>query len=92
MDLVLTPNGENSSLRNPMADLDGKPVLGDNQEKNVNPERLPSLECDESPSDDESDSDSSDQRWETESLYEDVLQFVRDEQLDQGMIAQSAYF
>jgi hypothetical protein len=85
MDLISAPSGENSSLTKPVVSLGVvDAVSAAEQEKIISTDGLSSFEGDETPSEGDVDSDNSDDPWETESLYEDALQIVRDDQLQGG--------
>ena len=79
MDLISAPSGENSSRTKHLGVVDAVPA-----EQKIITDGASSFEDDETLSEDDVDSDNSDDRWETESLYEDALQIVRDDQLQGG--------
>lgn len=54
-------------------------------ETSLGSDQLANLKEEESVSDSEVDTDGSDLEWDNESLFEDVIQSVRDEQLATGM-------
>lgn len=83
MDLVPTPSGTDSSLKSPVVQVD---VVSANVQATVDAEKPVGLEDESSQSEYETDNDGSGDEWETESLYEDAIQFVRDEQLREGGI------
>lgn len=97
MDLVPAPNGETSSLKSEVEAAHtshtmaaGGEVVECNGDANgtgngtVNPTNVVDLVEEASHSEHEADSDDSEDPWETQSLYEDTLQIVRDEQLRDG--------
>ncbi|KAI9932934.1 NAD-dependent histone deacetylase sir2 [Aspergillus wentii] len=86
MDLVPAPSGESSSLKNPVVeveaiDMASAEVEGNN---NIKAENTVAVEEEVSQSEYETDSNESGDEWETQSLYEDAIQVLRDEQLRDG--------
>jgi NAD-dependent histone deacetylase SIR2 len=82
MDLISAPSGENSSRTKPVVNLGVVDAVS--AEQKIITDGASSFEDDETLSEDDVDSDNSDDPWETESLYEDALQIVRDDQLQGG--------
>ncbi|KAI9371457.1 hypothetical protein BJX61DRAFT_534770 [Aspergillus egyptiacus] len=83
MDLVSAPRGESPSLKSPEADVEAAEVKhAVATEKAVAVEEKPQT----SQSEYETDSDGAEDDWETQSLYEDAIQMLRDEQLRDGSI------
>lgn len=86
MDLVPAPGGESSSLKTPVVEPEVAVMASGDQEQEhaVHPEETRPEDEIASHSEPDTDSEASGEEWETESLYEDSLQFVRDEQLRAG--------
>lgn len=83
MDPLPAPRGEPSSLDSlQKSELDAAHVH-DIDESNLT-ETVVAVENDMSHSEYESDSDVSGDEWETQSLYEDAIQVLRDDQLRDG--------
>lgn len=80
MDLVSAPGGESSSLKPPVIEPEVADMASGDQE---HPETRPE-EDNASTSESDAHSEASGEGWETESLYEDYMQMVRDEQLRDG--------
>ncbi|KAL4959664.1 uncharacterized protein BDV14DRAFT_193615 [Aspergillus stella-maris] len=80
MDLVSAPRGESPPLKTPLVEVEAAEVAP--SENAVAVEEKGSL----SQSEYETDSEGSNDEWETESLYEDAIQMIRDEQLRDGSI------
>ena len=78
MDLVSAPRGESPSLKTPLVEVEAAEVAP--TENAVAVEEKGSL----SQSEYETDSEGLNDEWETESLYEDAVQMIRDEQLRDG--------
>jgi len=85
MDLVSAPGGESSSLKTPVVEPEVADMASGDQElkRAVHPETRPEGD-NTSHSEPDTDSEASGEEWETESLYEDSLQIVQDEQLRDG--------
>ncbi|KAJ9224405.1 hypothetical protein DTO169C6_3236 [Paecilomyces variotii] len=86
MDLVSAPGGESSSLKTPVVEPEVADMASGDQElkRAVHPETRPEGD-NTSHSEPDTDSEASGEEWETESLYEDSLQIVQDEQLRDGV-------
>lgn len=78
MDLVPAPRGESPPLKTPLVEVETAKV-----ESGLPPENAAAVEEKGSNpvSEYETDSDGLDDEWETQSLYEDAIQMIRDEQL-----------
>lgn len=89
MDPLPAPRGEPSSLDSLQEiELDAAPIASsadvhDAHESNLT-ETVVAVENDMSHSEYETDSDASGDEWETQSLYEDAIQVLRDDQLRDG--------
>lgn len=93
MDLAPAPSGESSSLKEPVIEVEAVDMTSTETEETMNPvtaeqeEDLAKKEDEEDQkllSEYETDSEAGSDEWETQSLYEDALQFVRDDQLRDG--------
>ncbi|KAL2837908.1 hypothetical protein BJY01DRAFT_237669 [Aspergillus pseudoustus] len=83
MDLVSAPRGESSPLKSPQVEVEAAEVEGAiATEKALAIEEKGAI----SQSEYETDSDGLEDEWETQSLYEDAIQVLRDEQLRDGSI------
>jgi hypothetical protein len=82
MDLAPAPNGE-SPLKNPVVEVEAVDMASAEVEGGMATENPLALEGEGSASEYESDSGDSED-WETQSLYEDAIQVLRDEQLRDG--------
>ncbi|KAL4787258.1 hypothetical protein BJX76DRAFT_345739 [Aspergillus varians] len=82
MDLVSAPRGESPSLKTPLVEVEAAEVEGTPAENAVAREEKGSI----SQSEYETDSDGLEDEWETQSLYEDSIQMLRDDQLRDGTI------
>ncbi|KAF7592760.1 NAD-dependent histone deacetylase sir2 [Aspergillus hancockii] len=85
MDLIPAPGGENSSLKNPVVEVEAVDMTSAEVEGTVAPENQFSAQGNMSPSEDETDSGDSDDEWDNQSLYEGAIQNLRDEQLREGV-------
>ena len=83
MDPLPAPRGETSSLQRTEVDAVQMASSADVHEANLT-ETVVAVENDVSQSEYESDSDASGDEWETQSLYEDAIQVLRDDQLRDG--------
>lgn len=83
MDPVPAPRGEPSSLQETMDAVDIA-SSADVDEANLTMEPMVAVEKEVSQSEYETDSDASGDEWETQSLYEDAIQVLRDDQLRDG--------
>ncbi|OGM49058.1 NAD-dependent histone deacetylase SIR2 [Aspergillus bombycis] len=86
MDLVPAPGGESSSLKNPVVEVEAVDMTSAEVEETVATENPVSAQGNISPSEEDSDSGESGDEWETQSLYEDAIQVLRDEQLREGVV------
>lgn len=81
MDLAPAPNGEGSTLKQPvMASAEVERTTNNT----MTVEEIEELQRKEGEDEEESDSDVGSDDWESLSLYEDALELVRDEQLRDG--------
>ncbi|GAB1203983.1 hypothetical protein APSETT445_002631 [Aspergillus pseudonomiae] len=85
MDLIPAPGGESSSLKNPVVEVEAVDMTSAEVEGTVATENPLSAQGNVSPSEEDSDSGESGDEWETQSLYEDAIQVLRDEQLREGV-------
>ncbi|KAL3476340.1 SIR2-domain-containing protein [Aspergillus californicus] len=81
MDLVSAPRGESPPLKSPLVEVDPAEVEGP-----VATEDGLAMEGLVSVSQSEYETDSEGEDWETQSLYEDAIQMIRDDQLRDGSI------
>ena len=88
MDLAPAPNGEGSTLKQPVIEVGTMASAEFEQTTNHNGtmtvEEIEELQRKEGEDEEESDSDVGSDDWESLSLYEDALELVRDEQLRDG--------
>ncbi|KAL4773053.1 hypothetical protein BDW60DRAFT_216246 [Aspergillus nidulans var. acristatus] len=82
MDLASAPRGESPPLKAPLVEIEAAEVERSLPQENAAAEEKGS----NSQSEYESDSDALDDEWETQSLYEDAIQMIRDDQLRDGTI------
>ncbi|KAJ0420138.1 hypothetical protein BJY00DRAFT_301754 [Aspergillus carlsbadensis] len=82
MDLVSAPRGESPPLKSPLVEVEAAEVEGALATENA----LTGEKGTISQSEYETDSDGLEDEWETQSLYEDAIQVLRDEQLRDGSI------
>jgi hypothetical protein len=80
MDLVSAPRGESPPLKSPLVEVEAAEV----EEALVTENALTGEKGAISQSEYETDSDGLEDEWETQSLYEDAIQVLRDEQLRDG--------
>ncbi|KAF9887811.1 NAD-dependent histone deacetylase sir2 [Aspergillus nanangensis] len=83
MDLAPAPNGE-SSLKNPVVEVEAVDMASAEVEESLATENTVAIEAEGSQSEYETDSDDSD--WDDQSLFEDALQVIRDDQLRDGVV------
>lgn len=81
MEFVPIPETQASSLKKPLVELEVVDRVPGGRETSLSSEQPVDSFQEESGSDSEVDSDSSGAEWDNESLFEDVIQPVRDEQL-----------
>ena len=87
MDLESVPSGKDSPLlKSPVVQVDTVD-LDPAELEAINEEKQMSVEPEVSHSELESNDDGSGDEWEAESLYEDAIQMLRDEQLRDGGIS-----
>jgi hypothetical protein len=84
MDLVPAPGGESSSLKTPVVEVEAVDMTSAEVEGTVATENQFSAQGNASPSEYETDSGDSGDDWENQSLYEDAIRVLRDEQLREG--------
>lgn len=93
MDLAPAPIGDSLSLKEPVIEVEAVDMTSTETGEATNPltaeeeEKLAKKEDEEDQkllSEFETDSEAGSDDWETQSLYEDALQFVRDDQLREG--------
>jgi hypothetical protein len=80
MDLVSAPRGESPPLKSPLVEVETAEVEGAFVTENALTGEKGAI----SQSEYETDSDGLEDEWETQSLYEDAIQVLRDEQLRDG--------
>ncbi|KAL5042205.1 hypothetical protein BDW71DRAFT_200773 [Aspergillus fruticulosus] len=83
MDLASAPRGESPPLKTPLVEIEAADM-----ERSLPQENAAAAEekSSNSQSEYETDSDGPDDEWETQSLYEDAIQMIRDDQLRDGTI------
>lgn len=84
MDLAPAPSGESSPLKTPVVEQGVVDEASGDAEEVVDPEKTRESQEEASQPESPADEDGSEEAWESESLYEDALQFIRDEQLRDG--------
>ncbi|KAL3485676.1 hypothetical protein BJX62DRAFT_229315 [Aspergillus germanicus] len=82
MDLVSAPRGESPPLKSPLVEVEATEVEGALVTENALTGEKGAI----SQSEYETDSDGLEDEWETQSLYDDAIQVLRDEQLRDGSI------
>ncbi|RAL17237.1 putative histone deacetylase SIR2 [Aspergillus homomorphus CBS 101889] len=88
MDLESAPSGESSSLQTTVAvavDMTSADVIDKPGTANEDPTAATTTKGEMSHTEYETDSDASGEEWETQSLYEDAIEVLRDEQLRDGV-------
>ncbi|KAA8648607.1 hypothetical protein EYZ11_001564 [Aspergillus tanneri] len=86
MDPVPALGGEISSLKNSVSEVDVVNMASSTDvEETITTETTVAVEKEVSQSEYETDSDGSEEEWETQSLHEDTIQVLRDEQLRDGV-------
>ncbi|KAL5332928.1 hypothetical protein BJX70DRAFT_392585 [Aspergillus crustosus] len=80
METEAAPHGESPSLKSPVVEIEAAEVEPTETAAGIEEQVLVSH------SEYETDSDALDDEWETQSLYEDSIQMLRDEQLREGKI------
>ncbi|PWY80617.1 chromatin regulatory protein sir2 [Aspergillus heteromorphus CBS 117.55] len=85
MDFVSAPSGESSSLKNPVLEVEAVDMTSAGVKGGTATENITAATEEAAQSEDETDSDGSGDDWESQSLYEDAIQVVRDEQLRDGV-------
>ena len=86
MDLAPAPNGESSTLKQPVVEVGtmASAEVGRTTNNTMTAEEVEEIQRKEGEDGEESDSDVGSDDWESLSLYEDALELVRDEQLRDG--------
>lgn len=84
MDLAPAPGAKDSPLKSPVVEVEALDMVSAEVPGADNAENPVAISEEPSQSESETDNDMSGEEWETESLYEDAIQFVRDEQLRDG--------
>lgn len=90
MDLPPAPGAKDSPLKSPVVEVEALDMVSGDVQVDDNAENPIAISKELSQSEPDTDSDASGEEWETESLYEDAIQFVRDEQLRDGGIYYAA--
>ncbi|KAF7619032.1 hypothetical protein AFLA_000671 [Aspergillus flavus NRRL3357] len=83
---IQSPGGESSSLKNPVVEVEAVDMTSAEVEGTVATENPVSAQGNISPSEEDSDSGESGDEWETQSLYGDAIQVLRDDQLREGVV------
>ena len=86
MDLVSAPSGKDSLLKPPVVKVDTVDMTSADVQGSVHAEGRAGVGEERPQSGCETDNDGSGDEWESESLYEDAIALVRDEQLREGGI------
>jgi NAD-dependent histone deacetylase SIR2 len=84
MDVISVPGGESASLKDPVVEVEAVDMAAVETEGTMKAEDTTAVVGEASHSEYESDSDDSGEEWETQSLYEDAIQILKDEQLRDG--------
>ena len=84
MDLAPEPAGKDSPLKSPVIQVEAVDMVSADVQETDNAEKPPTIGEEPSQSEYETDDEVSGDEWESGSLYEDALQFIRDEQLRDG--------
>ena len=84
MDLVSAPSGEDSSLKDPVVQVEAVDMASAVSKAGTATENTTAAKEEVTQSEYETDSDGSGDEWETQSLYEDAIQVLRDDQLREG--------
>ncbi|OJJ74770.1 hypothetical protein ASPBRDRAFT_27768 [Aspergillus brasiliensis CBS 101740] len=85
MDLVSAPSGEDSSLKAPVVEVEAVDMASAVSKAGTATENTTAAREEVTQSEYETDSDGSGDEWETQSLYEDAIQVLRDDQLREGV-------
>ncbi|RAK91501.1 SIR2-domain-containing protein [Aspergillus costaricaensis CBS 115574] len=85
MDLVSAPSGEDSSLKDPVVQVEAVDIASAVSKAGTATENTAAAKEEVTQSEYETDSDGSGDEWETQSLYEDAIQVLRDDQLREGV-------
>ncbi|RHZ68550.1 uncharacterized protein CDV56_109664 [Aspergillus thermomutatus] len=85
MDVISVPGGESASLKDPVVEVEAVDMAGVETEATIKTEDTAAVVGEASHSEYETDSDGSGEEWETQSLYEDAIQVLKDEQLRDGV-------
>ncbi|KAL5000521.1 hypothetical protein BDV10DRAFT_192824 [Aspergillus recurvatus] len=83
MDIASGPRGESPPLKTPLVEIEAAEVESSLPQENA---AAAEEKGSNSQSEYETDSDGLDDEWETQSLYEDAIQMIRDDQLRDGTI------
>ena len=84
MDLAPEPAGKDSPLKSPVIQVEAVDMVSADVQGTISAENPATIGEQSSQSEYETDDEVSGDEWESESLYEDALQFIRDEQLRDG--------
>lgn len=76
--------GESESLKDPVVEVEAVDMAAVETERKIKAEDTAAVVGEASHSEYESDSGDSGEEWETQSLYEDAIQVLKDEQLRDG--------
>jgi NAD-dependent histone deacetylase SIR2 len=83
MDVISVPGGESASLKDPVVEVEAVDMAAVETDGTIKAEDKAAVVGEASHSEYETDSDDSED-WETQSLYEDAIQVLKDEQLRDG--------
>ena len=84
MDVISVSGGESESLKDPVVEVEAVDMAAVETERKIKAEDTAAVGGEASHSEYESDSGDSGEEWETQSLYEDAIQVLKDEQLRDG--------
>ncbi|KAF7118199.1 hypothetical protein CNMCM5793_007600 [Aspergillus hiratsukae] len=85
MDVISVPGGESASLKDPVVEVEAVDMAAVETDGTIKAEDTAAVVGEASHSEYETDSDGSEEEWETQSLYEDAIQVLKDEQLRDGV-------
>ncbi|KAM0112839.1 NAD-dependent histone deacetylase sir2 [Aspergillus fumigatus] len=85
MDVISVSGGESESLKDPVVEVEAVDMAAVETERKIKAEDTAAVVGEASHSEYESDSGDSGEEWETQSLYEDAIQVLKDEQLRDGV-------
>jgi NAD-dependent histone deacetylase SIR2 len=84
MDVISVPGRESASLKDPVVEVEAVDMAAGETGGTVKAEDKAAVVGETSHSEYETDSDDSGEEWEAQSLYEDAIEVLKDEQLRDG--------